>query len=167
MNSLRHHVLVGSTLAAIIAASAPVGAQTPSVATPDFVLKASVGNTFEIEESKLAVQHATDARLKRFAEKMIADHEDAEKKLRSAAGKAGDKTEMTLDQPHQAMLDNLKTFSGTDFDKIYIADQIAGHDETVNLLSDYKRNGDNKDLKAWADKALPIVKEHREMIDAM
>lgn len=167
MNFCLNRILAGSSLAAILIAAVPAQAQTPSVATPDFVAKASVGNTFEIEESKLAVQHATDARLKRFAEKMIADHEDAEKKLRTAAGKAGDKTEMMLDKPHQAMLDNLKTFTGTDFDKVYMADQVAAHDETVNLLSDYKQNGDNKDLKAWAEKALPIVKEHREMIDAM
>jgi len=142
-------------------------AQTPSVSDADFVTKASVGNTFEIEEAKLALQQASDAKLKQFAQKMIDDHTDAEKKLEAAAGKAGDKPQTTLDQPHQAMLDNAKGFSGTDFDKIYIADQIAAHDETVNLLSDYKQNGQNADLKSWADDTLPVVKNHKAMIDAM
>ena len=158
--------LVAGMLASVLGSTAAF-AQAPSVPDKDFVMKGSVGNTFEIEESKLALQHATDARLKRYAEKMISDHQDAEKKLQTAGGKAGDKTEMMLDTPHQAMLDNLKTFTGTDFDKIYIADQVASHDETVNLLSDYRQNGDNKSLKGWAEKTLPIVKEHREMIDAM
>ena len=168
MNSSNRRALTGASLVAIaLALWSPASAQTPSSSSSEFIEKASVGNTFEIEESKLAIQHATDARLKRFAEKMISDHEDAEMKLGTAAGKAGDRAEMMLDKPHQAMLDNLQTFTGTDFDKVYMADQVAAHDETVSLLSDYKQNGDNKDLKAWAEKALPIVKEHREMIDAM
>ncbi|SER10975.1 putative membrane protein [Faunimonas pinastri] len=142
-------------------------AQTPSVTDAEFVTKASVGNTFEVEEAKIALQQASDAKLKQFAQKMIDDHTDAEKKLATAAGKAGDQPQTTLDQPHQAMLDNLKTFNGTDFDKIYIADQIAAHDETVNLLSDYKQNGQNNDLKSWADDSLTVVKGHKAMIDAM
>ncbi len=168
MSYFNLRVLAASSLVAAVAVmSTAAGAQTPSVSEGDFVAKASVGNTFEIVESKLALQHATDARLKRFAEKMISDHQDAEKKLQAAAGKVGDQAQKALDKPHEAMLDNLKTFSGTDFDKIYTADQVAAHDETVNLLSDYKQNGGNKDLKSWADKALPIVKEHKNMIDAM
>ena len=161
------HAIRFITLAATVCLPATAFAQMPSASDAEFVMKASVGNTFEIEEAKLAEQHATDPRLKRFAKKMIEDHTDAESKLQAAGGKAGDKAEMMLDKPHQAMLDNLKIFSGTDFDKIYIADQIAAHDETVALLSDYKQNGGNKDLKSWADKSLPIVKQHREMIDAM
>ena len=159
-------ITLAATFVSVLVSTAAF-AQAPSVSDKEFVMKASVGNTFEIEESKLALQHATDARLKRYAEKMISDHQDAEKKLQTAGGKAGDKTEMMLDTPHQAMLDNLKIFTGTDFDKIYIADQVASHDETVNLLSDYRQSGDNRGLKGWAEKTLPIVKEHKEMIDAM
>ena len=142
-------------------------AQAPSITDKDFVMKASVGNTLEVEEAKLALQHATDKRLKDFAQTMIKDHGDAEKKLQTAAGKAGDKAEMMLDKPHQAMLDNLKTMNGTDFDKVYIADQVAAHAETVSLLSDYKQNGNNATLKSWANSTLPVVKHHQAMINAM
>ena len=149
------------------ALSAPAFAQAPSVSDQDFVAKTSVGNTFEMEEAKLALDKVTDARLKGFAQKMIADHGDAMRKIEAAAGKAGDKAGMMLDKPHQAMLDNLKTFSGTDFDKIYIADQVAAHAETVALLSDYKQNGKNGDLMSWTKDALPVVKGHKADIDAM
>lgn len=142
-------------------------AQSPSLSDKQFVEMASVGNTFEIMEAKVALEKATDRRLKDFAQKMIDDHGDAEKKLQTAAGKAGDKVEMMLDKPHQAMLDNLKTFSGTDFDKVYTEDQVFAHADTVNLLSDYKQNGKNSDLKSWTNTALPIVKMHQAAIDAM
>ena len=158
--------LSAAALASVLT-MAPALAQSPQSSDQEFVAKASVGNTFEVEEAKLALDRSTDARLKGFAHKMIADHGDAMKKLEIASGKAGDKAGMMLDKPHQAMLDNLKTFSGTDFDKVYIADQVAAHAETAALLSDYKQNGRNGDLKSWVKAALPIVKRHQADINAM
>lgn len=154
-------------MAVFLAAGSGALAQTPSVNDDEFLAKAAVGNTFEIEESKLALEKADDAKVKQFAQQMIADHQDALKKLQDAAGDNKSKVEMKLDQPHQAKLDNLKTFSGRDFDKVYIADQIASHNETVSLLSDYDANGQNDDLGDWVDDALPVVKHHKMMIDAM
>jgi putative membrane protein len=142
-------------------------AQSPPLPNADFVMHASVGNTFEIEESKLAFDRATDPRVKAFAKKMISDHTAAEKNLEEAAGKDKLKTEPMLDKAHQAMLDNLKPYNGTDFAKIYMADQIAAHTEAVALVSDYKVNGKEVALKGWADKTLPVVKEHLEMIEVM
>ena len=158
--------LAGAATALALFASG-AWAQSPPLTNADFVMHASVGNTFEIEESKLALDRATDPRIKAFAQKMISDHTTAEKNLQEAAGKDKLKTEPMLDKAHQAMLDNLKTFNGADFDKIYMADQIAAHTETVALVSDYKANGKQVALKGWADETLPVVREHLEMIEAM
>lgn len=155
------------TMVVLATLSSTAWAQSPPIPDADFVMHASVGNTFEIEEAKLALDHASDPRLKTFAQKMIADHSAAEKTLEAAAGKDKLKTEPMLDGPHQATLDNLKTFNGTDFDKIYMADQIAAHAETLALVSDYKTNGKVAALKTWADKTLPVVKTHLEMIESM
>ena len=162
---MKNAILAAALASALLPAVAV--AQSPSASDGEFVAKASVGNTFEVEEAKLALDKATDGRLKSYAQKMIADHGDAMKKLETASGKAGDKATMMLDKPHQAMLDNLKTFSGTDFDKIYTADQVASHAEAVALLSDYKQNGKNGDLLSWTKEALPVVKSHQADINAM
>ena len=60
--------------------SATAFEQAPSASDQEFVAKPSVGNTFEMDAAKLALDKATDARLKSFAQKMIADHGDAMKK---------------------------------------------------------------------------------------
>ena len=163
---MRHLILPAALLA--LSMSAAAAEAPPSASDADLVAKAAVGNTFEVEEAKLAATEATDPRLKDFAQKMIADHGDAEKKLEDVAGKAGQqKPSMKLDETHQAMLDNLKTFKGQDFDKIYTADQVQAHVETVALLSDYKQNGKTSELKSWVNESLPIVKGHLASIDAM
>lgn len=163
---MRKLIHVSAVTASLVAAGAAF-AQTPSLGDDEFVAKAAVGNTFEIEESKLALEKASDERVKRFAQRMIDEHQNALQQLQEAAGDSAGKAAMKLDAPHQAKLDNLKTFSGRDFDKVYIADQIASHNETVSLLSDYQQNGQNDDLSDWVEDALPIVKEHKMAIDAM
>ena len=160
-------IFVASAVALSLLASSAFAQAPGPLSDAEFVLKASAGNTFEVEEAKLALERSTDQRLKDFAKKMVDDHGDAMKKLQDASGKAGAKADMTLDKPHQAMVDNLKGFNGKDFDKVYIADQIMAHAETVALLSDYVQNGKNDDLKSWAKQALPIVKGHRATMNAM
>lgn len=162
---MKHSIHAGSLVLALLAS--PAWAQSPPLSDTEFVTKASVGNAFEIAEARLALEKATDQKLRDFAKDMIKDHTDAENKLRDAAGKDGNALKTTLDQQHQAMLDNLRTFSGKDFDKIYTTDQIFAHVETVALLSDYQQNGKNSDLTSWISKSLPIVKGHLAAVNAM
>ena len=143
--------------------TAPAWAQSP-MAAADFAMKASVGNTFEVEESNAALKQATSPKLKAFAKMMIQDHTMAEKKLGMAAKPAGAMVEMKLDEPHQAMLTALQGKTGADFDKAYVADQVAAHQETAALLSDYEKTGTDAKLKAWAMKTLPVVQMHAKKI---
>lgn len=133
----------------------------------EFAMKASVGNTFEVEEAKLALKQATNPKLKAFAEMMIKDHTMAEKKLTVAAKGDGSPVEMKLDDPHQAMVTALQGKTGADFDKAYVADQIQAHQEAQALLQDYESGGDNAKLKTWAKETLPKVNMHLKTIQAM
>src|ERR1700712_5448088 len=111
MEMTMHIRLAAGAAALALIASTAAWAQTPAVDDPQFVMKASVGNTFEVEEAKVALKRATDQRLKDFPQRMVTARGEAIKKRADAAGKAGKKSEMMLAPPHQAMLDNLKTFN--------------------------------------------------------
>ena len=54
--------------------------------------------------------------------------------------------------------------TGSEFDRAYDEMQQQAHEEAVALFSDYARNGDNPDVKAWAAKTLPHLREHLEMV---
>jgi putative membrane protein len=151
---------------AFSAFATPSFAQTPMPAS-DFAMKASVGNTFEVEESKLALKQAKSPKLKAFAKMMISDHSLAEKKLTTAAKSSGTAVEMKLDDPHQSMVTALSSKSGADFDKAYTADQVQAHQETASLLTDYQGSGDDAKLKTWAKMTLPKVQMHLKRIQAI
>ena len=126
-----------------------------------------MGNTFEVQESQLALKQASGAKVKAFARMMISDHTMAEKTLQTAAKSADFPVEMKLDDPHQAMVDALKAKTSVDFDKAYIADQVQAHTDTSALLTSYEKNGDNAKLKAWAHKTLPVANAHLKKVQAL
>ena len=138
-----------------------------ATSAPDFATKASVSNTFEIEEAKLALKQATEPKLKAFARQMIHDHTMAEKKLSAAAKGSGGTVEMKLDDPHQAMVTALQGKTGSDFDKAYVADQVQSHQDAASLLQSYEKSGDNAKLKTWAKATLPKVEMHLRKVQAM
>ncbi|WP_292049228.1 MULTISPECIES: DUF4142 domain-containing protein [unclassified Brevundimonas] len=62
-------------------------------------------------------------------------------------------------------MDNLRGATDQDFDRVYLQQQEAAHNETAALLETYSRVGGNDALKGWAAKTLPVVRSHREMVD--
>ena len=41
--------------------------------------------------------------------------------------------------------------------------QVKGHQDAVGLFEAYSKSGDNSDLKKWAAKTLPHLKQHLAM----
>ena len=137
-----------------------------SPTTQDFITEAAISDMFEIQSSKLA-QEKKDAKVDEFAKKMIADHTTSTDAIRSMVqgGKIKADLPASLDSKHQGMIDKLKGLNGDDFEKQYRSDQISGHKDTVDLYKRYAKGGDNADLKAFAEKTLPIVEHHQKMAE--
>jgi putative membrane protein len=135
------------------------------VTTEDFVKKVAMSDMMEIQASQLALSRNPDADTKPFAEKMVKDHQQTSTELKSLveSGKVKATLPTALDAEHQKKLDELKAKSGKDFDTAYDRMQQQAHEEAVALFEQYARDGDNADLKAWAAKTLPHLKEHLAM----
>jgi putative membrane protein len=137
---------------------------TPS--TKSFIENAAISDMFEIESSKLA-QEKGDARAKTFAAKMIKDHTGTSAELKAIGTKAKVEVPAALDGSHQSKLDKLKSLNGEDFVKQYDADQLAAHKDAVSMFERYAKGGDNPQLKAFAKKHLPHLKQHLQMAEGL
>jgi putative membrane protein len=133
----------------------------------EFVRRAVIANRFEIEEGQLALAQGSDPRLKEFARTMVMDHGVALKDLETASRMAGvTLPDRKFDEPHQAKVNAISRKKGADFDQQYRADQRQAHDDAIALLVAYQQSGKSEQLRAWAIKALPVVRTHRETIGA-
>jgi putative membrane protein len=132
--------------------------------TQDFVKNAAMSDMLEIESSKLA-QEKADAQSKEFAGHMVQDHSKTSSELKQMidSGKVQAQLPMALDDAHQKKLDKLKAMNGKDFDKNYDSMQKSAHKDAVSLFERYAKAGDNPELKAWAAKTLPDLKNHYQM----
>ncbi len=157
----------GTTVAAT---PAPVTPPPPPLSDASFVSKATIAGLFEVETSKLALAKVTKPELKQFAQTMIDDHSAANDELKALVTK-GQVTGVkavpkALDAEHQKKLDELKAAEkGLAFDQKYHQLQLEGHSAAVDLFTQEATGGQDAELKQWAAKTLPKLKEHKTHIE--
>ena len=69
-----------------------------------------------------------------------------------------------LDTRRQGMIDDLRGAKSEDFDRRYLAQQQAAHEEAVILMRGYAKDGDNSSVKQFAADTLPAVQDHLAMV---
>ncbi len=143
--------------------AAPAGAAT----NESFVSNAAIGGQYEVEAGKIAAARSTNPRIKALGAKMVADHGKAGDELKAIAGRLNLAVPATLDERHRGLIDNLRGATDQDFDRVYLQQQEAAHNETAMLLTDYGRVSDQAELKGWAAKTLPVVQMHQHMVDEL
>jgi putative membrane protein len=143
--------------------AAPAGATTDS----GFVTNAAIGGMYEVQAGQIAAERSGNAAIKDLGRKMVADHGKAGEELKPIAAGLNLPVPTALDQRHQGLIDNLRGATNEDFDRVYLQQQEAAHNETAMLLGDYGRIGGNEALKGWAAKTLPVVQMHQHMVDAL
>jgi putative membrane protein len=151
------------TSAAVGAAAAPTAATT----TEGFITNAVIGGLYEVEAGRIAMERSKTPQVKSLGQTMVTDHTKAGDALKPIAAQLNVRVPTILDKRHQGLIDNLRGASDQDFDKIYLDQQEAAHAETVSLLQNYDRMGDQPALKTWAIQTLPVIQAHERAIDAL
>ena len=135
--------------------------------TGAFVDNAGQGGMYEIEAAKIAQEKSKNPEVKAFAKMMVADHTALGNEMKPLMVAAGKTPPAELDQRRKGFLDNLRAAGPADFDKDYMNQQVAAHEETLTLMQGYADNGDDAGLKAAAAKAVPKVQAHLDKAKAV
>jgi putative membrane protein len=128
-----------------------------------FVKEALLGGMTEVELGKVALEKASSDQVKQFAQKMIDDHSKANEDLKQLASKENINVSDSLDSKHQSRVEKLSKLSGADFDRAYIKDQLNDHQQDVQEFQQEAQRGSDPDVKSFASKMLPVIKEHLSM----
>ena len=154
------------------ATTTPAATETAATPAPDdgtknFVEKAAIGDMFEIEASKLALERSKVQPVKDFAQMMIDAHTATSAELGPLASAASVAPPTALDNDHTAKLDDLKNAKVEDFDDKYIDQQTEAHENALNLMKDYAANGKDTGIQAFAAKTAPAVDQHLQAVKAL
>lgn len=138
-----------------------------SKADQDFVTEAATGGMLEVKLGQIAMENGNSAEVKRFGQRMVADHTKANQELKQVVDKKGVTLPKDLEQKQQKELDRMSKMRGADFDKEYIQLMLKDHKEDISQFENQAKNGQDADLKAFATQSLPILREHLALIQTI
>ena len=127
--------------------------------TADFVKEAASSDMFAIQSSQLAA-FKTQGKVKAFANQMQTDHANTLGELKSLAQQVGVTVPVEMSSSQRNMFDELNSLSAKKFAKQYMKDQVRVHKGTVSLFKRYGKQGENAEIKDWANQTLPTLQHH-------
>jgi len=150
---------VGQTSAATLGANTVGG----------FVAGLAVSDMYELEAAKIAYSKSASADVKDLAAMITKDHTASSARLKELAPTAAPTVALptALDERRQGLIDNLKAASAADFDKVWLTQQVAAHDEALTLLNGFDDNTEAPTLAALAKEIIPKVTAHRDEARAL
>ena len=117
----------------------------------------------EVELGKLAQTHSSRAEVREFGAMMVRDHTKAGEELKAAASSVAHETShQDADSDHQRLHEQLSGLKGDDFDREYMDAMVNEHEEAVRELEGKSESSRNDQVKQWAAKTLPAVRQHLE-----
>jgi putative membrane protein len=125
-----------------------------------FVCYATVLDRAQLQSARLAQERAMSPAVKRVAATTIAEQEVLDRRLGDIAEQhEGVIPPHGLDEPHLAMLDQLKSLSGEAFDRAYLEDRLREEEATIAVLRQELAEGSEPILRRFALDTLPLVEE--------
>ena len=147
-----------------LVASAAAAAAAISSKDKQFVTKAVQAGKAEVAAGQLATSKSSSDDVKKFAQHMVDDHTKAGAELEQIAQSKGLTVPSDTDSAHKKLAKRLDAAQGADFDRLYAKEAgVKDHSGAVKLFEDEAKNGKDPDLKAFAAKTLPTIKDHYEM----
>jgi len=146
-----------------------------------FVREAAKGGMMEVHMGKLGVQKAQSDQVKQFAQRLVDDHTKANTELKQIASTKGitlpdadriagtpdtdrtqvrERTDTDKTGKEHAEIKRLEGLSGTEFDRAFVRAAINDHEKDVKEFEKAAEKCDDAELKAFAAKTLPTLREH-------
>ena len=132
-------------------------ASTLSAKDKDFLVNAASSGGWEVATGKMAEGKAQSDATRNLAARMSAYHSQTNKEVVDLAKKKGLAISTENIKAQQGL-------SGSHFDKQYLTLMEQDHQQTIRAFEKEAASGNDAEIKAWAAKTLPTLKQHLSMV---
>ena len=132
-----------------------------------FLEQAASGGLAEVQTAQLAQQRSNSAQVKQFANRIIADHTQANTELLQIA------QDQNITLPEQPSARDASTYrrliglNGTAFDQAYAQAEVSDHQKDIALFRKEAQSGQDPTLKDFAQKTLPLLVQHLQLAQSL
>ena len=147
------------------AAVAPAPA-APAVTDPQIASIVVTANTIDIDAGKMAQAKSKNADVKAFGKMMVTDHSAVNTQATNLVTKLNvtpeeNETSRAMADKGKATADSLSKLSGAAFDKAYIDNEVAYHQQVLDAIDKtLVPNAQNAELKALIEQVRPSIAGH-------
>lgn len=166
--SARRPILLALLVACLLPAAARAAADEDTV---EFAQKAASGGLMEVRLGEIASRNASNDLVRAFGQRMVTDHSKANQELKAEAQRLGIVLPNEPEKDHAAMVDRFRALTGSEFDRDYMDAMVEDHEKDVKAFEQESQSGQDPEVKAWAAKLLPTLREHlsqaRSVLDGL
>lgn len=133
-----------------------------------FMQKAAEHGMFEVQIAQLAAAKAIDPQVKSFAGKLVDDHTAANNELVQLANSYGVELPAAPPRGMRRDIEKLGKKGGAEFDRDFVRHiGMKAHEKDIRMFERAARHVKDPQLRAWADRSLPKLREHLQMAQAL
>ena len=167
INLIRSAVTTGAALL-LLSTSSYAAERNTEVPASDkhFMNEAAQAGLAEVKLGKIAVDRASDAKVKQFAQMMVDDHSGANEKLMKIAANKNVSLPAECNAQQQATAKKLEKLSGAEFDRMYVDEMVKDHKKAIALFEKEAASSD-PELMAFAKDTLPTLRKHLQEAEAL
>ncbi len=144
-----------------------VGGEQRPAFDSEFMTKAASGGMLEVQLGQQVAQKATTPETKQFAQQMVTDHTKGNDELKALAAQKNITLPTTLGEDQQKVYDEVLAEKGADLDKKYVSAMLTDHQEDIKEYQAAVTQSSDMDIKAYAQKNLPMLQMHLGMLQKM
>ncbi len=129
----------------------------------DFATRAFATSIAIVQAGRLAAEKTLDEDVRQFAQEMVKDHTASNEELTKIA--QAKKLEMPMAPPasYKDALQQLTTTTGPQHDRFYMERfGVAAHRDALELYEGEIREGEDTELKRYAERLVPTLRQHLE-----
>jgi putative membrane protein len=129
-----------------------------------FIRTAMEAGHTEVILGKLAQEKSSNEEIRKFGARMVKDHSKAGEELKAIAARLGYKPPASREaKKKEDVITMLKDLSGDEFNLAYSKTMVKAHQDAVSLFREHAKEDGAPELRQFAQKTLPVLREHLKM----
>ncbi|GAB3826082.1 DUF4142 domain-containing protein [Pontibacter rugosus] len=132
-----------------------------------FAAEAASASMLQVQLGEAASGMAVSPEVKGLAQEVVTAHQNMLNDLRDVANQSNFVLPSALGEAHHEVYQEVTDQSGISFDLAYLKRIVQQNKQLVKRYDDIATHGQVMELKQYASKQLPLLRQHQEILEEM
>ena len=132
-----------------------------------FAAEAASASLLQVQLGEMALDRAVSPEVKALAQRIVSDYKRIEEDLKAVATRKRFVLPTEPGKDHKEIIEMVSSQTGIAFDLAYMNQMVELHKKLVSKYEDAAEEGADIDIRTFASKQLPLLRQHRQMAESL